>query len=185
MVAYARSKGLTVTCEVTPHHFAVCDTQMRPYDANYKMKPPLRGEDDVTAMLDGIADGTVDALATDHAPHPGDEKMQEFEKCPFGILGLETAVGLTLDRLVHPARISLQRMIELYTTGPARILSLELGSLSPGKPADITVLSESAEWVYDVNRSPSRSRNSPFDGVEFRGGPVATIVAGSIVWQKD
>jgi len=185
MVAYARSKGLTVTCEVTPHHFAVSDTQIRPYDANYRMKPPLRGDDDVEAMLGGIADGTVDALATDHAPHPGDEKMQEFEKCPFGILGLETAIGLTLDRLVHPGRISLHRMIELYTTGPARILSLDLGSLAPGRPADITVISESAEWVYDVNRSPSKSRNSPFDGVEFRGGPVATIVNGLIVWQKD
>ncbi len=185
MVAYARSKGLPVTCEVTPHHFAVADTQIKPYDANYKMKPPLRGEDDVAAMLDGIADGTVDALATDHAPHPGDEKMQEFEKCPFGILGLETAIGLTLDRLVHPGRINVTRMIELYTTGPARILGLELGTLSPGRPGDITVFSETAEWVYDVNRSPSKSRNSPFDGVEFRGGPVATIVGGSIVWRKD
>lgn len=185
MVEYAKSKGLSVTCEVCPHHFAVADTQIRPYDANYKMKPPLRGEEDVAAMLEGIAAGTVDALATDHAPHPGDEKMQEFEKCPFGILGLETAIGLTMDRLVHPGRLSLTRMIELYTTGPARVLGLELGTLGVGRPADITVLSEMHEWVYDVNRSPSKSRNSPFDGVAFQGGPVATVVGGEIVWRRE
>lgn len=185
MVAYARSKGLNVTCEVTPHHFAIADGQIRPYDANYKMKPPLRGNEDVEAMLSGIEDGTVDALATDHAPHAGDEKMQEFEKCPFGILGLETAVGLTFERLVHPGRISLRRMIELYTTGPATILSLPLGTLSLKAAGDITILSETLDWEYDVNRSFSKSRNSPFDGTKFRGGPVATIVAGKIVWQKE
>lgn len=185
MVAYAKSKGLPVTCEVCPHHFAISDTQIRPYDANYKMKPPLRGDDDVRALLDGISDGTVDALATDHAPHAGDEKMQEFEKCPFGILGLETAIGVTFDRLVHPGRISLRRMIELYTSGPEKILRLGLGSLSVGRPGDITILSDSVEWEYDVNRSPSKSRNSPFHGTCFRGGPVATIVNGAVVWRRE
>ncbi len=185
MVAYARSKGLAVTCEVCPHHFAISDTQIPPYDANYKMKPPLRGNEDVQALLDGIAEGTVDALATDHAPHAGDEKMQEFEKCPFGILGLETAIGLTFDRLVHPGRLSLRRMIELYTAGPEKILRLGLGSLSVGRPGDITIISESVEWEYDVNRSPSKSRNSPFHGTSFRGGPVATIVNGAIVWRRE
>jgi len=185
MVAYARGKGLSVTCEVTPHHFAISDQGIRPYDANYKMKPPLRGDEDVAAMLDGIRDGTVDALATDHAPHPGDEKMQEFEKCPFGILGLETAIGLTFERLVHPGLISLQRMIELYTTGPNGIMRLGLGTLTPGAPADITVLSESIQWTYDVNKSPSRSRNTPFDGATFRGGAMATIVNGAFVWHRE
>ena len=184
MVAFAKSKGLRVTCEVTPHHFALCDHDMHPYDANYKMKPPLRGTHDVVAALDGIASGVVDALATDHAPHPGSEKMQEFEKCPFGILGLETAISLTLERLVASGRISLRRMVELYTTGPARVLELPRGTLSEGVDADITVIDEKLNWVYDVNKSPSKSRNSPFDGVRFTGGPVATIVSGNIVWKR-
>jgi dihydroorotase len=185
MVAYAKSKGLSVTCEVTPHHFALSDDDMQPYDANYRMKPPLRGCEHVQAALAGIESGTVDALATDHAPHPGSEKMQEFEKCPFGILGLETAIALTLQKLVHPGRISLARMVELYTTGPARILSLDRGTLSAGAPADITIIDENLDWTYDVNRSPSRSRNTPFDGIRFRGGAVATIVNGAFAWKRD
>lgn len=185
MVAYAKQRGLSVTCEICPHHFAISDNCIKPYDANYKMKPPLRGSDDVAALLDAIGAGTVDALATDHAPHAGSEKMQEFERCPFGILGLETAVALTLDKLVRPGRISMRRMIELYTTGPSGILGLGLGTLSRGAPANITVFSETCEWTYDVNRSPSRSRNSPFDGEQFRGGAMATIVDGRIVWQRD
>jgi dihydroorotase len=185
MVAYAKGRGLNVTCEVTPHHFALSDNDMQPYDANYKMKPPLRGCEHVEAALAGIESGTVDALATDHAPHPGSEKMQEFEKCPFGILGLETAISLTLEKLVDPGRISLRRMVELYTTGPARILRLDRGTLSPGAPADITIIDEKLHWTYDVNRSLSRSRNSPFDGVSFRGGPVAAIVNGTFVWKRD
>lgn len=189
MVAFAKQKGLTVTCEVTPHHFAISDTCMKPYDANYKMKPPLRGDDDVEAMLAGIGEGTVDALATDHAPHPGSEKMQEFEKCPFGIIGLETAIPLTLEHLVRSGRITLQRMIELYTTGPARVLNLNvhgqgLGTLTPGSPGDVTILDETRSWTYDVNESPSRSRNSPFDGHTFTGGAVATVVNGSFVWRR-
>lgn len=185
MVGYAKSRGLKVTCEVTPHHFALADKQMLPYDANYKMKPPLRGCEHVEAALAGIESGIVDAVATDHAPHPGSEKMQEFEKCPFGILGLETAIPLTLERLVQPGRIPVSRMVELYTTGPARILSLDRGTLSVGAAADITVIDENIEWVYDVNRSPSRSRNSPFDGTAFRGGAVATIVGGTVVWNRN
>jgi dihydroorotase len=184
MVAFAKSRGLNVTCEVTPHHFALCDDHMPPYDANYKMKPPLRGCGDLTAMLDGIGSGVVDALATDHAPHPGSEKMQEFEKCPFGILGLETALGLTFQHLVQTGRITVARMVELYTTGPARVLGLREGTLAPGSDADITVLDESIEWTYDVNRSPSKSRNTPFDGASFRGGPVATMVRGAWVWER-
>lgn len=184
MVAFAKSRGLSVTCEITPHHFALSDGDMLPYDANYKMKPPLRGRDDVQAALDGIAAGTVDALATDHAPHAGSEKMQEFEKCPFGILGLETAIGLTFDCLVHTGRISVARMVELYTMGPARVLGLDRGTLSAGRPADLTLIDEHLEWTYDVNRSSSKSRNSPFDGRLFRGGPTATVVNGAFVWRR-
>lgn len=186
MVASAKNKGLAVTCEVTPHHFALADCDMHPYDSNYKMKPPLRGRRDVNAVLASLVSGTIDAIATDHAPHAGDDKMQEFEKCPFGILGLETAVGLAIDLLVHPGKISLPRMVGLFTSGPARILGLdgERGRLAPGLPADVTVFSTEAAWTYDVNTSCSKSRNSPFDGRSFRGGPVATLVNGSVVWQR-
>lgn len=185
MVKYAKAKGLPITCEVCPHHFSITDTEIRPYDANYKMKPPLRSCCDVEGAIEGIVDGTVDALATDHAPHPGSEKMQEFEKCPFGILGLETAIGLTLQKLVHTGKISLLRMVELYTAGPARVLRLNRGTLSPGAPADVTVFDPQRRWTYDVNHSPSKSRNTPFHGVEFVGGPVATVVNGVFVWRHD
>ncbi|MBM3724298.1 MAG: dihydroorotase [Acidobacteria bacterium] len=183
MVAFAKSKGLSVSCEVSPHHFALSDGNIKPYDSNYKMKPPLRSAADVDACVAGIAGGAVDALATDHAPHAGSEKMQEFEKCPFGILGLETAIGLTFERLVHPGLISLTRMIELYTTGPARILDLPHGTLAPGAQGDVTVIDPARKWTYDVNQSASKSRNSPFDGHAFTGGPVASIVRGRMVWQ--
>ena len=186
MVAFAKARGLKVTCESTPHHFAVADSDMLPYDSNYKMKPPLRSKEDVHAVVDGIVSGAIDVLATDHAPHPGSEKMQEFEKCPFGITGLETAIGLTTDELVHTGRISLMKMIALYTTGPAKVLQLkDRGTLAIGSIADVTIFDPERKWTYDVNRSLSKSRNSPFDGREFRGGPVATIVNGSVVWQAE
>lgn len=185
MVAEAKKRGLPVSCEVTQHHFTLCDQEMLPYDSAFKMKPPIRCNHDVAACIEGIASGVVDALATDHAPHAGSEKMQEFERCPFGIIGLETAVGLTFDRLVNPGIISLNRMIELYTTGPANILKLNRGTLQPGSPADVTILDPSHEWTYDLNKSASKSRNSPFHGWQFTGGAVATIVAGEVVWNKD
>ncbi len=184
MVAFAKRHGLPVTCEATPHHFALTDAHMPPYDSNYKMKPPLRPAEDAGAVVDGIASGAVDAIATDHAPHPGSEKMQEFEKCPFGVIGLETALGLALEHLVHSGRITLARMVELFTTGPARVLRLNRGTLAPGAPADVTIFSTSVEWTYDVNQSYSKSRNSPFDGHAFQGGAVATIVDGTIVWRR-
>jgi dihydroorotase len=183
MVAYAKSKGLPVTAEATPHHFVLADADMAPYDSNYKMKPPLRESQDVAAVARGLANGTIDAIATDHAPHPGDEKMQEFERCPFGILGLETAIGLSLEHLYHSGKVGLSQLISMFTVRPARILSLERGTLAPGSPADVTVFSLDHEWTYDVNRSASKSRNSPFHGHLFRGGPIATIVGGQIVWR--
>ena len=185
MVAYAKQHGLPVTCEATPHHFALTDAQMLPYDSNFKMKPPLRTACDAGAVVDGIVAGAVDAIATDHAPHAGSEKMQEFEKCPFGIIGLETALGLALEHLVHTGKISLARLIELLTTGPARVLHLDRGTLRVGAPADVTIFSTDLEWTYDVNQSFSKSRNSPFDGHTFRGGPMATIVDGAMVWRRE
>jgi dihydroorotase len=183
MVLFAKSRGLAVTSEVTPHHFALADRDMPPYDSNYKMKPPLRSCGDVEAVVAGVVNGAIDAIATDHAPHPGDEKMQEFEKCPFGILGLETAIGVSLAELVHTGKISVGRMVEMFTVAPARILNLDRGTLAPGAPADVTVFSLDREWTYDVNKSASKSRNTPFHGRTFRGGPVATIVNGQVVWQ--
>src|ERR1022692_2875264 len=185
MVAYAKQQGLPVTCEATPHHFALTDAQMLPYDSNFKMKPPLRTACDAGAVVDGIVAGAVDAIATDHAPHPGSEKMQEFEKCPFGIIGLETALGLALEHLVHTGKISLTRLVALFTTGPAGVLHLDRGTLRVGAPADVTIFSTDLQWTYDVNQSFSKSRNSPFDGHMFRGGPVATIVDGAMVWRRE
>ena len=185
MLAFAKARGLSVTSEATPHHFALNDTDMPPYDSNYKMKPPLRSSCDVAAITDGIVSGAIDAIATDHAPHAGSEKMQEFEQCPFGILGLETAIGITLERLVHSGKITLMRMVELFTTGPDRVLNLNRGRLAIGSPADVTLFDTERSWTYDVNRSASKSRNSPFDGHTFRGGPVAAIVNGKVVWSAD
>jgi dihydroorotase len=186
MVRFAKKQGLPVTCEATPHHFALTDAAITAaYDSGYKMKPPLRSECDVTAVIEGIVSGAVDAIATDHAPHPGSEKMQEFEKCPFGIIGLETALGLSLERLYHSGKITLMRLVELFTTGPARILRLGRGTLATGAPGDVTIFDTELAWTYDVNRSYSKSKNSPFHGCHFRGGPVAAIVAGSVVWRRE
>jgi dihydroorotase len=183
MVAFAKARGLAVTAEVTPHHLALADGDMPPYDSNYKMKPPLRSGCDVSAVVQGVMSGAIDAIATDHAPHPGSEKMQEFEQCPFGILGLETALGVALETLVHTGKIGLPRLVELFTANPARILGINRGTLAAGAPGDVTIFSAERAWTYDVNKSFSRSRNSPFDGKTFRGGPVATVVAGRVVWQ--
>ncbi len=183
MVAFAKLKGLPVTSEATPHHLMLTDAGMIPYDSNYKMKPPLRSSTDVNAVVEGVVNGAVDAIATDHAPHAGSEKMQEFEKCPFGIIGLETALSITLDRLLHSGKIDITRLVELFTINPARILGLDRGTLAPGAVADVTIFSTEQPWTYDVNKSFSKSRNSPFHGTTFRGGPVAAVVAGRVVWQ--
>ncbi|MGD0499812.1 MAG: dihydroorotase [Bryobacteraceae bacterium] len=184
MVALARGRGLPVTCEATPHHFTLSDREMPSYDGNYKMKPPLRGPGDREAVLEGLASGSIDAIATDHAPHAGSDKMQEFERCPFGVIGLETALALAIEELLRPGRIALNRMVELFTTGPESVLRLGRGTLAPGTPGDVTVFSTEMEWTYDVNQSFSRSRNSPFHGRTFRGGPVATVVGGELAWKR-
>jgi dihydroorotase len=180
-VRFAKQNGIRVTCEVTPHHFTLIDEDVT-YDSRYKMNPPLAARDDREALLEGLADGTVDAIATDHAPHEPAIKDVEFDKAPFGILGFETAIGLALEQLVHSGRIPLMRLVELFTTGPARVLGKER-KLAVGEPADITIFSLDRSWTYEVKGSASKSRNSPFDGHKFKGGPVATIVAGKIVYK--
>jgi dihydroorotase len=180
-VRFAKQHGIRVTCEVTPHHFTLIDEDVS-YDSRYKMNPPLAAREDREALLEGLADSTVDAIATDHAPHEPAVKDVEFDKAPFGILGFETAIGLALEQLVHSRRIPLMRMVELFSTGPARVLGKER-KLAVGEPADVTIFSLDRPWTYEVKGSASKSRNSPFDGREFKGGPVATIVAGKIVYK--
>lgn len=185
MVRFAKARGLAVTTEVCPHHFTLADKDIAPFDSNYKMKPPLRSCFDVEAVTEGLANGAIEVIATDHAPHPGSEKMQEFERCPFGITGLETAIGLSLEQLVHPGRVPLMRMIEMFTVNPSRILQLNKGRLAVGAEADVTVFDTDRRWTFDLNKSQSKSRNSPFHGREFRGGQVASIVGGQIVWRLE
>jgi dihydroorotase len=180
-VRWAKSRGLRVTCEVTPHHFTLIDEDVT-YDSRFKMNPPLAAREDRAALLEGLADGTVDAIATDHAPHEPALKDVEFDRAPFGIVGFETALALALEQLVAAGRLSLTRMVELFTTGPARVLGIER-KLAAGQPADMTILSTEHAWTYNVQESPSKSRNSPFDGRTFKGGPVATIVAGRIAYR--
>ena len=181
-VRSAKSRGVRVTCEVTPHHFTLIDEDVI-YDSRFKMNPPLAAREDRAALLEGLADGTVDAIATDHAPHEPALKDVEFDRAPFGILGFETALGLALE-LVHAGRLSLVRMVELFTRGPARILGMER-KIAAGQPADLTIFSMDRAWTYRVDDSPSKSRNSPFDGKKFKGGPVATIVAGRVVYRTN
>ncbi len=185
LVRQAKARGLSVTCEVTPHHFALSDKDVfeSGYDTNFKMAPPLRSQADVEAILEGLRDGTIDAIATDHAPHHANEKMHEFDKSPNGITGLETAVSLTLDRLVRRGVISLARMVELLATNPARIFKLDRGTLKPGAMADVTIFDPEKRIKVDVSKFQSKSRNTPFDGWEMTGAPVATIVGGRIVWR--
>jgi dihydroorotase len=184
MTRMAKQRGLRVTAEATPHHFVLADSDMPGPDCNYKMKPPLRESSDVQAVTQGLLDGAIDAVATDHAPHAEERKCEPFERCPFGIIGLETALGLALEQLYHPGKLDLLRLVRLFTSNPARILSLERGTLRPGAVADVTIFSVEEEWTYDVSRSLSRSRNTPFHGRKFRGGPAATIVRGNIIWQR-
>jgi dihydroorotase len=181
-VRRARARGVRVTCEVTPHHLvlnedAVAESQ---YDAGTKMNPPLRSEEDRLGLLQALEDGTVDVIATDHAPHHSDEKLVEFDDAPFGIVGLETAVALAMDRLVRPGHIDLSRLVELMALNPARILGLRKGTLEVGADADITVLDPEAVRTVDPARFASRSRNTPFGGWKLRGWPVLSVVSGRL-----
>lgn len=175
-----------VTCEVTPHHFTLIDEDVGEYDSNRKMNPPLRSAADREAILVALTDGTVDAIATDHAPHTLHEKHMEFERAPFGVTGLETALGLAITRLHREHKIPLARIVELFTAGPARVLGLTgRGTLARSSHADVTIFDPKKRWTFEVAKSRSRSHNSPFDGWQLMGKVVATIVGGAIVYRYD
>jgi dihydroorotase len=180
----ARARGVKISGEVCPHHIALMDEAIQNFDTNYKMNPPLRSQRDVDALLEGIADGTLSILASDHAPHADFEKEVEFDAAPFGIVGLETELGLFLELLVHKYRkIDIGRLIEMYTVEPARLLKLEAGTLSIGAVADVTLIDPNLEWTVKIDMFQSASRNSPFNGWQLRGRAVRTIVAGKTVWK--
>ena len=181
LVRQARARGVDVTCEVTPHHFALTDAAVAGYDTSTKMNPPLRSEEDRVALLAGLRDGTIDAVASDHAPHCQEEKEVEYDLAPFGIVGLETSVSIGLDRLVASDGMTLKRFVELYSTAPARILRIPAGTLSIGAAGDVTVFSTSRETIVDPAGFRSRSRNTPFSGWKLKGAVTATVVAGRVV----
>jgi dihydroorotase len=185
----AKARGLTnITCEVAPHHFVLTDESLETpirYDTNVKMNPPLREAADRDAMLEGIADGSVDVIATDHAPHHADEKLVEFDRAPFGIVGLETCLPLVFDRLVHAGRIGIVRAIELLSVNPAKVFRLPGGSLADGAAADVTILAPDAPVTIRAAALRSKSKNTPFDGWHLRGGIAATIVGGKVVYRNE
>jgi dihydroorotase len=180
----ARARGVKISGEVCPHHIALTDEAIQNFDTNCKVNPPLRSRTDVNAVLEGIADSTLSILCSDHAPHADFEKEVEFDVAPFGIVGLETELGLFIDLLVHKhAKIDIARLIEMYTVEPARLLKLDAGTLSPGSRADVTLINPALKWTVNVDRFRSVSRNSPFDGWKLKGRAVRTIVAGETVWK--
>ena len=180
-VREGKKRGIHVTCEVTPHHFLLTHEAVVGYDTDAKMNPPLRTEQDRDRLLQALVDGTVDAIATDHAPHHADEKCVEFSMAPFGVVGLETAVSLCLDRLVHANVLPLSRMVALFTTGPAGVLGLDKGTLAPGKDADVTVLDLERTVTVKPKEFKSKSQNTPFKGLTLKGTPILTVVGGKVI----
>jgi len=183
LVREAKKRGVKISAEACPHHFSLTDESVKTYDTNFKMNPPLRSERDRQAILEGLADGTIDCIASDHAPHCNYEKEVEFDVAPFGIIGLETELALSL-RLVHDKLLTWPQLVEKLTINPAKLLRLEKGTLSVGADADVTVVDPKQEWTYDVEQSASKSRNSPFHWMQFTGKAICTIVAGKTVWQE-
>jgi dihydroorotase len=184
LVRRAKQERLPVTCEVTPHHLALTDAAVVGFDTNTKMSPPLRSEEDRAALIEGVRDGTIDAIATDHAPHHMDEKMLEYDHAPFGVIGLETTLGVVLTTLYHSGLVELSRIVEMLTAGPARAFSLRAGALSVGSDADVTVFDPSLEWTVDPLQFKSKSRNTPFAERLLRGAVVATLVAGGEIFRR-
>ena len=183
LIREAKARGVRVSCEATPHHFALTEEAVRGFDTNAKMNPPLRSESDRQAILAGLRDGTIDVIATDHAPHTAQEKEQEFDVAPFGVIGSETALALTLTTLVASGTLSLNQAIAKLTSEPARILKLPKGRIAEGADADLTIFDLDREWTVDTSGFASKSRNTPFHGWRLKGGTVATIVAGKVVWE--
>ncbi len=184
MVRAAKRGGVRVTCEVTPHHFTLTDEAVARYGTQAKMNPPLRSTRDLEAILGGIADGTVDSLSTDHAPHAPELKAKSLLEAPFGVIGFETALGLALTYLLHPGRISLAHLIVLMSSNPARIIRQPLGRIEVGGAADLTLFDPNPEWTYHAAEGRSKSRNSPFDGWKFKGAVTATVVSGKVVYRR-
>ena len=184
LVRLAKSRGLSVTCEVTPHHLVLTDGEVARsgFSTNSKMNPPLREASDTAALAAGLADGTVDAIATDHAPHHEDEKSVDFDTAPFGIIGLETAAALVWDRLVAPGTLSVARFAALFSAGPAKAFRLPGGTLAAGSPADVTLFDPKKSWTVEPSRFVSLARNTPFAGWKLTGAPAATVVGGTVVW---
>lgn len=185
LVTAAKQTGIPITCEVTPHHLALTDAAVMGFDTNTKMNPPLRSEEDRLTLIQHVVDGTIDAIATDHAPHDSDEKMLEYDRAPFGVVGLETALGVALTVLFHSGAVALPRVIEMFTTGPARAFAIPGGTLAPGSPADVTIFDPNREWTVDPHRFKSKSRNTPFAGWRLRGAVVATFVGGREVFRAE
>jgi dihydroorotase len=184
IVKQAKRKGIAVTCEVTPHHLLLTEERAATGDTNAKMNPPLRTQADTCALIGALASGDIDVIATDHAPHTAKDKALSFDRAPFGVIGLETAVGLIVDRLVRPGTLSLEQMAQLFALHPARILGLERGTLAEGAAADITVIDPEQEWEIRSSEFLSRSRNTPFEGWRLCGGPAMTVVNGQIAWSR-
>jgi dihydroorotase len=185
LVRSAKRKGSEVSCDIAPHHFILSDGDVEPanYDPNWKTYPPLRSAADVEGVLQAIYDGTADAIASDHSPHHADEKELDFADAPFGIVGLETAVGLAIDRLIHGKVIGIAQLVRLFSTGPAEVFNLPGGTLREGEPADLTLLDLRKRWTVDPSKFKSKARNTPFAGRQLKGAPMVTIVGGKIVWQ--
>jgi dihydroorotase len=180
----ARARAVKVSGEVCPHHIALTDGAIQNFDTNCKMNPPLRAKEDVAALLEGIADGTLSILCSDHAPHAQFEKEVEFDAAPFGIVGLETELGLFFDLLVHKTKtIDLPRLIEMFTVNPATLLQIDAGTLSVGRAADVTLIDPNLEWTVEASTFQSMSRNTPFDDWKLKGRAVQTIVGGKTVWK--
>jgi dihydroorotase len=185
LVRRAKARGIKVTAEAAPHHFSLTDEAVRSFDPNFKMNPPLRTADDVQAILDGLRDGTIDAIASDHAPHSQEAKSVEFQDAPNGVIGLETNVPVAFTRLVEERGFPLSRFVELFSTGPAKILGIPAGSLAPGSAADVTILDIEVPWVIDRETFRSKSRNCPFHGWAVRGRAVTTLVGGRVVHELE
>ena len=181
IIRHAQAKGVKITGEATPHHISLTDVEIKKFDTNYKMNPPLRSEADRMALIEGLRDNTITVIATDHAPHTETEKLVEFDYAPFGIIGLETAIPVTLTELYHKGYLTLPQLISKFTKGPADVLGLPLGTLEVGRPADITIIDTETEFTVDPSTFKSKSRNTPYGGYKAKGRAAGTMVGGTFV----
>ncbi len=180
----AKSRNVRVTAEATPHHFTLTDECLRTFDSNYKMNPPLRGREHVEAVIAGLADGTIDAIASDHAPHAKEKKMQELDQAPFGVVGLETSLGLVVTKLIEPGHLDWPQAIRKMSLNPARILGIDKGTLRIGAEADVTIIDPKVRWTVDSAEFRSKSANTPFAGMELTGRAEVVIVGGRVKFQR-